>query len=248
MSDNLAQLAYNHVYEKLTRDKLAAGSRLSNRAVAKELGISLTPVRGAFNRLISEGFLEYQPGVGVFIPTSHRREIEEFYEFREILECASVAKTNGHMRDRVLQQIEDCNEELAGILDWLEKIIEPLENQTQENQTQMEQFHLTDKKFHMALLRASGNRQIMETVEGLWVRTQIVCHRFLEKAYDNLRLAINEHRQILEALRRSKVNIAKDVLSQHIRWECQLALAREAQGYMERTRCSGGEIYGGILR
>jgi DNA-binding GntR family transcriptional regulator len=235
VSDTLTQRAYIHIHEKLTRGKLAAGSRLSNRAVAKEMGISLTPVRGAFNRLISEGLLEYQPGLGVFVPMTHRREIEELYEFREMLECASVTKICGQVSDRALKEMEEYNEELAAMLDRLEKT-----SRSFKDSEQMEQLRVTDTKFHVALLRAAGNRRIVETVEGLRIRTQIVCHRFHDEAFDNLPRTVGEHRQILEALRRGDAETAKNVLSEHIRRGCQLALECHEQGYMDQPRHLGG--------
>ena len=90
MGENLSQKAYWHIHDKLSAGTLKPGFRLSNRAVAKEVGISFTPVREALNRLVSEGLLEYRAGLGVFVPECSRREIEELYEVREMLECAAV--------------------------------------------------------------------------------------------------------------------------------------------------------------
>ena len=67
MDCSLTQRVYIDIREKLIRGKLAAGTRLTNRAVAKQMGISSTPVREALNQLVSEGILDYQQGVGVLV-------------------------------------------------------------------------------------------------------------------------------------------------------------------------------------
>ena len=93
---NLTQKAYWHIHDKLCHGVLQPGSRLSNRKVAKEIGISFTPVREALSRLVSEGLLEYRQGVGVFVPVVSIQEIRENYELCEIIESevATRAVTN----------------------------------------------------------------------------------------------------------------------------------------------------------
>ncbi|NNM33689.1 MAG: GntR family transcriptional regulator, partial [Gemmatimonadetes bacterium] len=56
-------LAYERLRELIVRGRLAPGSRLIETEVAERLGLSRTPVRGAFQRLTQEGYVT-DPGVG----------------------------------------------------------------------------------------------------------------------------------------------------------------------------------------
>ena len=76
---NLTNVAYAHIHNKLGAGSLSPGTRLSNRKVAKEIGVGVSPVRGALTRLIQEGLLDHRPGIGTFVPTPDRREITEVY-------------------------------------------------------------------------------------------------------------------------------------------------------------------------
>lgn len=230
MSDNLTQRAYQHIHGKLTGGALSPGVRLSNRTFAKEMGISLTPIRGAFNRLISEGLLEYRPGLGVFVPMPNRREIEELYEFRETLECAAVGKVCGNPSPRMFEEMESSLAELDEIVERLEQA-----GRTFKDEQQLERLRLVDIRFHLALLRAAGNRRMVETVEDLRIRTRIVCHRFQDEEFSNLPRTADEHRRIIEALRDGDAKEARRVLSDHIRHGCQLALESHDQRYMDSS-------------
>ncbi len=64
------------------------GSRLSNRALAKEIGISVIPVREAITRLASKGLLKHQPGLGTFMPQPDAEEFLQLLEVREAMEMS----------------------------------------------------------------------------------------------------------------------------------------------------------------
>ena len=120
MSDNLTQKAYKYIYEKLVGGQLLPGSRLSNRGVAKEAGMSFTPVREALNRLVSEGMLEYRQGLGVFVPTPSMREIREIYELREILESAAVSRVCADMMPYMITEMTNSYNVMADIYDRMQ--------------------------------------------------------------------------------------------------------------------------------
>jgi DNA-binding GntR family transcriptional regulator len=71
--DTLWDRAYAAIKSDLLAGRLAPGDRLVLRQVADDLGISLTPVRDAVNRLIAERVLEHGglgQGGGAIVPCS----------------------------------------------------------------------------------------------------------------------------------------------------------------------------------
>ncbi|HET6764115.1 MAG TPA: GntR family transcriptional regulator [Longimicrobiaceae bacterium] len=59
--------AYRLVHRRLARGQLAPGTRVSDTALAGELGLGRTAVREALVRLEREGMLRSQPGHGFFV-------------------------------------------------------------------------------------------------------------------------------------------------------------------------------------
>src|SRR5579864_5593062 len=62
------------------------GERLNEAVLAKELGVSRTPLREALNRLATEGVLTFSVNNGFFRKTMDVKEIFDLYEFRMYLE------------------------------------------------------------------------------------------------------------------------------------------------------------------
>ncbi len=63
-ADPLRDQAYKHIHGKLLAGKLPAGHVVSELSLAREIGISRTPVREAIRRLEQEGILQQVPRYG----------------------------------------------------------------------------------------------------------------------------------------------------------------------------------------
>jgi len=240
MSENLSQKAYWHIHDKLTSGALEPGFRLSNRAVAREVGISFTPVREALNRLVSEGLLEYREGLGVLVPQANHREIKELYEVREMLECEVVARVCGRLPEDAMQQLHELHRQMQEIADtvqsagWMGK--------------HGEEFRQLDTDFHLALIRGVGNRQLLETMTELRSKcvikgggrsgaTILVDHVFQTEPIESVRRTCREHDSLLALLADAGgAEEARRLMKKHIRTGCQLALAAFDQTYMDSSR------------
>jgi len=240
MSENLSQKAYWHIHDKLTNGALRPGLRLSNRAVAKEVGMSFTPVREALNRLVSEGLLEYRDGLGVFVPQTTRREIEELYEVREMLESAVVARSCGNLPPGTLEELHLLQEEMRSIVGLVEQAGRMGEHG--------EQFRELDSAFHLSLIRGTGNRQLLETITDLRKKCAIktrgepgmaalVGHVFQTEPIESIQRTCWEHDHLLELLSDAGGREdAAQLMSKHIRTGRQLALASLDRAYMNAPR------------
>jgi DNA-binding GntR family transcriptional regulator len=238
MSENLSQKAYSHIHDKLTSGTLRPGLRLSNRKVAQEIGVSFTPVREALNRLVSEGLLEYRDGVGVFVPEATRREIEELYDVREMLECAVVARECGRLSQRTLQELRDLHGEMC-------RIVESVEEAGQMGE-HGQRFRELDSAFHLTLIRGTGNRQLLDVVTDLRKKCAIksggasmadlVGHVFHAEPLENVRRTLREHGELLSLLEKSDGVAAAELMCRHIRTGRQLAVASIDRDYMSASR------------
>ncbi len=234
MSESLADKAYQHIRSQLLTGKLAPGTRLSNRGMAKTLEISFTPVREALNRLVSEGLLEYRSGLGVFVPTISRREIEEVYELRETIECAAVAKVGGKLPEYVLAEMAVLLEEMVQIGQMIQQ-----EHGKGHDQELTDRHTQIDLSFHMLLLQAAGNRLALDTFRGLTRMATVISHSFDVNPWGELARTRDEHRRILRVLQEGDTAAAQAVMSEHVRGGCQLVLAAYDRHYMEKSADTG---------
>src|SRR4051794_36794939 len=97
MSESLRAKAYRHIQRKLLSGERTAGDVLSERAVAKALGISRTPVREAFRDFEQEGLVDQVPRFGTRVKALGRADLVELYELREALEPYAVAQAAGRL-------------------------------------------------------------------------------------------------------------------------------------------------------
>jgi DNA-binding GntR family transcriptional regulator len=70
----------------IVRGDLAPGARIHQEATARELGISLIPVREALKTLASEGVVTYLPQRGYFVTELPGAAIRQIYQVRELVE------------------------------------------------------------------------------------------------------------------------------------------------------------------
>src|ERR1700740_3776685 len=68
----------------------APGQRLSEAELARDLGVSRTPVREAIIQLRADGLVEVMPQLGSFVSKISLRNVREAQFAREALECAAV--------------------------------------------------------------------------------------------------------------------------------------------------------------
>lgn len=82
---SLSTRAREAVLQRIVDRRYAQGSRLVEREVAEELGMSRVPVREALRALVSEGLLELLPHSGVRVRRLERADVEHLYEVWEPL-------------------------------------------------------------------------------------------------------------------------------------------------------------------
>ncbi|KGL39067.1 hypothetical protein BMT55_00755 [Listeria newyorkensis] len=81
--------AYETMKEKILNGQLRTGDRVPENTIAKELGISRTPVRRALVMLETEGFLTIESNRGAFVCES-KVTVGRFIEMLEMLEVLTI--------------------------------------------------------------------------------------------------------------------------------------------------------------
>ncbi|WP_158371700.1 GntR family transcriptional regulator [Cellulosimicrobium cellulans] len=138
-----AEAAYRHVKDALLSGRLPAGEMLSEGDVAAELAMSRTPVREAFLRLASEGWLRLFPKRGALVVPVAPGEAEAVVDARLLLESHAVDVVVGSVPARqalatALRALVDRQREAVAAGD-------------------LEAYAEHDAAFHLAIVAAGGN-------------------------------------------------------------------------------------------
>ncbi|MFC5724671.1 GntR family transcriptional regulator [Streptomyces gamaensis] len=192
-----ADRAYEHVKTQLLDGTYAGGALLSEGAVAAELGVSRTPVREAFLRLQSEGFLRLYPKRGALVVPVSLSAGREIMETRLLLETYAL--------DTVTARGEEALKELGGELAAADAGPPSAGGGTVE----------AARDFHSRLLSAAGNSVVGGIYASLWDQQRRLAEASLtgpEHAAED----IEEHHRIARALQEGDAHTARALLQEHI--------------------------------
>lgn len=215
------------IREKLLSGAVKPGSRLSDDLLARELGISRSPVREALGQLASEGLIEQRPRAGAFVKQLDRREVEELYEIREALERYAVRKAAAGIRAESLAQLRRLCREMRSFVRQHPKCgtkiaLAELRRRISSN----------DLAFHSLILEAAENRQMTKLVTDFKILMQIFVH-FVPAKHDDFQGLINTyryHRRITQALHKRDAKTAAVWMVRHIRAAKRRVLADFRKG------------------
>jgi DNA-binding GntR family transcriptional regulator len=93
--------------EQILSGELAMGQRLTEQAVAEEMGTSAGPVREAFASLCSEGLLMSLPHRGTFVSSVSQEEARGAYEVRHRLEPYAFELASKRLTPQLNAELDD---------------------------------------------------------------------------------------------------------------------------------------------
>src|SRR5664279_3819532 len=105
--------AYRHIRNKVASGMFSTGERIYPVHLAREIGISLIPVREAIGQLQSEGLIVHKPHRGIFVKEIERRDLVDLIEFRTILESAAAANAARRISAAQLRELEERWQDLC---------------------------------------------------------------------------------------------------------------------------------------
>lgn len=184
--DNLSQVIAREVRDRIVSGALAAGRRINEVHLARELAVSRTPLREALTRLAGEDFVEVNPRQGFAVPPLSVTEVQELYPIRAVLDPWALRLAGAPGKDR-LRELEALNRDLAARADDAAAVIE------------------LDDRFHMALIASCPNRQLLALIRQMMWRTRRYEYLYFSEP-GHVADAARTHRAILARLRAGDVD------------------------------------------
>jgi DNA-binding GntR family transcriptional regulator len=191
--------AHQKIKDMIFDQKLAPGQKLTYNDLSRAFDMSPTPVINALHRLEHEGFVVSVPFKGFYVKKIGLQEAWDLFGVREALETYIV--------EQVILVAE------PGGLTKLEQALN--EHACYQPQVYDRKRFMLDSEFHKQLALMSRNRvlaeQLSTTLEHFYMR-----FKFDTLSLDRLQNAAEEHRQIVDRIKRKDINGVREAMRNHI--------------------------------
>ncbi|MCW2871552.1 GntR family transcriptional regulator [Actinacidiphila oryziradicis] len=197
--ESIAGQLYGILCERITTGVYAPGSRLDPQSIAKEFGVSRTPVRDTLARLEHDRLVETRPRSGTFVTRPTRHDVHEVCQLRKGLEWLATGVAAEAMP---LERIADLRAEAVAALDSAE-------------QGDFEPFFISDTRIHGEIVAVTGNSRLISARESVepfvyWLRVLGATGRH------RLAGSTRRHLEILDAMARRDVGAAQEAAALHL--------------------------------
>ena len=228
--NSLQQHAYEFIQRRIADGSLAAGTLISEQTLARELGISRTPVREAIGRLQTEGLLESLPKRGTLVRRLDRNDLIELYEMREAMESFAASRAAGRIESAEVEQLHSICDDMSRMVDELRD-----SDNTVLDSEQMRRHLALDMALHMTIIRAAGNSRIFKVVSDSRLLTRVLWAPRQEHDLTVLTEAHDHHTRIVSHIEAHEAEAAGKLMAEHIRVSLQRALDHADRDRQRRT-------------
>lgn len=194
-----AEVVYETLREAITEGSIRPGARITEVAVAQELGVSRTPVREAIRLLERDGLLERRQGVGLVALDLDPEQLADIYTTRSVLNglAARLAALRMDPREHLtLRALHQHMIELTAA-----RSLRPLA--------------AVNLRFHEEIVRGSRSpslAKLIREIEGMIVRFRHASVGYPER----LQQAIDEHESLVDAIERRDEEEAERLAREHV--------------------------------
>lgn len=196
----LGDEVYNTIYAQLMSQKILPGSRISIDNLARELGVSQTPIREALSRLEAQGLVVKTHLIGFSAASQmDRARLDQLYELRLLLEPFAARKAAALMTPEQFEALKRMAREMA--------------NGMGGGRVSYSEFARLDSQFHDLIAQASGNDLVHETLANLHTHVHLFRLFHHQQATAD---ANTEHADLLDALEARDVDRAERAMRVHV--------------------------------
>jgi GntR family transcriptional regulator, vanillate catabolism transcriptional regulator len=230
--------AQMRVRQLILDGELGVGQRIPELNLVERTGVSRTPIRAALLRLAEEGLLEYAPSSGGFIVRAFdESEVYDAIDVRGTLEGAAARRVaERRPSSSELNEFRDC----VGAMDAL--VARP--------SLALEQFSdyaRLNERYHTLLVELAQSPALTRTLERISSlpfaspSAFVLAQSDLPNARENLIIAHDQHRGILDAVIAGEGSRAESIAREHSKL-AQRDFRATAQRKEWRKQVAGGNL------
>ncbi|MDZ7825748.1 MAG: GntR family transcriptional regulator [Gammaproteobacteria bacterium] len=198
----MAERVFEEIQDAIVRGDVAPGTRLAEPDLARQYGVSRGPLREALQRLEARHLVERIPHVGARVAALSFERLIDIYRAREALEGMACRLATEHGSEAELAALEELLEE-HGDLGEVRAGVGYFQKEG-------------DLDFHFRIARASGNAILEQLLcEELYHLMRLYRYKF-SGFRGRPKLALEEHRRIVAAMREGDADFAELLMRRHI--------------------------------
>lgn len=198
----LRDVVFETLRDAIITQVLKPGERLMEIQLADEMGVSRTPVREAIRKLELEGLVVMVPRKGAYVAGVSMKDIHEVYEVRAALEMLAVSLAAERITDEELDALE-------------RQVLRESEAETELDENALDNIIYIDSTFHDIIYQAAHNQRLVQFVNILQEQLQRFRAASLSRP-GRSKTALDEHKQIVEALAERNGELAAKLAKEHI--------------------------------
>lgn len=189
---------YDLVRLDIILDRLQPGMQINEQDIGMWLGVSRTPIREAYQRLMNDGLVVTQPKVGSIVAPIDNERVKEGIIIRRALEREVV---------KLICQTGANLERLEASL-ALQKVAVSQKNHIE--------FFKQDEAFHFLLAELAGIPSAWRLAQSVKAHTDRARIRITKNIPVRLNQAYQEHLELIDALNKKDAMLSQSLIGSHI--------------------------------
>jgi DNA-binding GntR family transcriptional regulator len=216
LTRNASLAATELIRQAIIDGRLNPGQRLKEEELARELGISRTPVREALLMLQAEGLIDAAPNRGATVRSHSAEDLDDLYKLRAVLEGYATRRAASRLAGEAIRGLRESCERFNGLLD---------------EGAEMGELVKENLVFHQTILEGAGSARLTTMVRQV-IELPLVYRSYVWYSLEQQRISGHYHSQITRALEARDAERAELIMKEHIFEARDLLLAhwRELEG------------------
>ena len=179
--------------------ELAPGTWIDEQTLAKEFGISRTPLREAIKVLAAEGLITMKLRRGAYVTEVNRGDLEQIFTILSLLEGQAAKEAATKAQEKDLNELDDMH----------------LRLEKAAADRNLEQFFEVNVRFHERIIAIANNPWMTGVIADLRKVLKLQRKDSLSRS-GRLQSSLSEHREILKALLKRDPIAAEQAMRTHL--------------------------------
>jgi len=209
----ISREVYRILRENILNAKLPQGLKLVERDIARQLGVSRTPVREAIRKLEQEGLVRHIPRKGVIVSNISERDIQDIYAIRAVLEGLAARLAAERISPKKLNRLNE-------IITEMKKALE------QKDEKTLQVLHL---EFNNIIYEAAECPRLYQMI-NLLVDYIAAFTKIGYSVPGRMQAATEEHENLVKAIAEGDFVLAEEIARKHIEKSREAYFLKKNQG------------------
>jgi DNA-binding GntR family transcriptional regulator len=195
---NASVAATDLIRSAIVEGRLEPGRRLKETDLARELGISRTPVREALLMLQAEDLVAATPNRGAIVRVHDASELDDLYDLRALLEGHAARRAAERISESQVDMLRQSCERFAAVAD------DDIAGLVRENLF-----------FHDAIVGIAGSARLAAMV-GKVIKLPLVYSSYRWYSPEQKRDSVRYHRRLVDAFAARDAQRAEVIMKDHV--------------------------------